>query len=76
MGWRVANPEPSVEMDLLVRTDGTLVNMGGRCSSGWKVGKQLRIETPGAGGVRKSLGSHWNCTLGHVLSTDEMCGHD
>mmetsp|Transcript_32147 Transcript_32147/g.78360 ORF Transcript_32147/g.78360 Transcript_32147/m.78360 type:complete len:1264 (-) Transcript_32147:792-4583(-) len=36
--------------NLLVRSNGTLVNMGGRCSSGWNVGERLRIETPGAGG--------------------------
>jgi len=36
--------------NLLVRSNGTLVNMGGRCSSGWSVGERLRIETPGAGG--------------------------
>jgi N-methylhydantoinase B/oxoprolinase/acetone carboxylase alpha subunit len=36
--------------NLLVRSDGTMINMGGRCSSSWKVGERLRIETPGAGG--------------------------
>lgn len=36
--------------NLLVRKNGTMVNMGGRCSSGWNVGERLRIETPGAGG--------------------------
>lgn len=36
--------------NLLVRNNGVVVNMGGRCSAEWQKGERLRIETPGAGG--------------------------
>jgi len=36
--------------NLLIRKDGVVVNMGGKCSCDWDVGERLRIETPGAGG--------------------------
>ena len=36
--------------NLLIRRNGILVNMGGRCSSSLEVGERLRIETPGGGG--------------------------
>merc|ERR1712078_441503 len=40
--------------NLLVRKNGVAVNMGGRCSTSWKVGERLRLETPGAGGYGKA----------------------
>jgi len=36
--------------NLLIRRNGTLVNLGGRCSGKLKLGEKLRIETPGGGG--------------------------
>jgi 5-oxoprolinase (ATP-hydrolysing) len=36
--------------NLLVRSNGIVVNMGGRCSGSLNVGERLRIETPGGGG--------------------------
>jgi len=36
--------------NLLIRDNGVVVNIGGRCSCPWKVSEHLRIETPGAGG--------------------------
>jgi len=36
--------------NLLIRNNGVVVNIGGRCSCPWKVSEHLRIETPGAGG--------------------------
>lgn len=36
--------------NLLIRDNGVSVNIGGRCSTAWKVGERLRLETPGAGG--------------------------
>ena len=36
--------------NLLVRNDGTIVNLGGRCSAPIDTGERLRIETPGGGG--------------------------
>jgi N-methylhydantoinase B/oxoprolinase/acetone carboxylase alpha subunit len=36
--------------NLLIRNNGVVVNMGGRCSGDWHQGERLRIETPGAGG--------------------------
>ncbi|KAL3922607.1 MAG: hypothetical protein SGILL_002117 [Bacillariaceae sp.] len=36
--------------NLLIRNNGVVVNMGGRCSGDWETGERLRIETPGAGG--------------------------
>ena len=36
--------------NLLVRKNGIVVNMGGRCSGNLMVGERLRIETPGGGG--------------------------
>jgi 5-oxoprolinase (ATP-hydrolysing) len=36
--------------NLLVRTNGIVVNMGGRCSGVIGAGEKLRIETPGGGG--------------------------
>lgn len=36
--------------NLLIRQNGVTVNIGGRCSTDWKVGERLRLETPGAGG--------------------------
>mmetsp|Transcript_16483 Transcript_16483/g.35896 ORF Transcript_16483/g.35896 Transcript_16483/m.35896 type:complete len:1053 (+) Transcript_16483:21-3179(+) len=36
--------------NLLIRENGVAVNIGGRCSTSWKVGERLRLETPGAGG--------------------------
>ncbi|KAG7369030.1 hydantoinase B/oxoprolinase-domain containing protein [Nitzschia inconspicua] len=36
--------------NLLIRNNGVVVNMGGRCSADWHKGERLRIETPGAGG--------------------------
>jgi len=36
--------------NVLIRRDGTVVNLGGRCSRKLMVGEKLRIETPGGGG--------------------------
>jgi 5-oxoprolinase (ATP-hydrolysing) len=36
--------------NLLIRENGIVVNMGGRCSGPMDVGERLRIETPGGGG--------------------------
>lgn len=36
--------------NLIIRDDGVVINVGGRCSCPWKVSERLRIETPGAGG--------------------------
>jgi len=36
--------------NLLVKKNGIVVNVGGRCSSSIDVGERLRIETPGGGG--------------------------
>jgi 5-oxoprolinase (ATP-hydrolysing) len=36
--------------NLLVRRDGVLVNLGGRCSTSIDAGERIRIETPGGGG--------------------------
>jgi 5-oxoprolinase (ATP-hydrolysing) len=36
--------------NLLVRKNGVIVNMGGRCSGSLDIGERLRIETPGGGG--------------------------
>eukprot|EP00538_Stauroneis_constricta_P012873 CAMPEP_0119550994 /NCGR_PEP_ID=MMETSP1352-20130426/4403_1 /TAXON_ID=265584 /ORGANISM="Stauroneis constricta, Strain CCMP1120" /LENGTH=1270 /DNA_ID=CAMNT_0007596997 /DNA_START=435 /DNA_END=4247 /DNA_ORIENTATION=+ len=36
--------------NLLIKKDGIMVNMGGRCSGNLGVGERLRIETPGGGG--------------------------
>jgi 5-oxoprolinase (ATP-hydrolysing) len=40
--------------NLLIRENGIVVNMGGRCSGDWNRGERLRIETPGAGGYGKA----------------------
>jgi 5-oxoprolinase (ATP-hydrolysing) len=39
--------------NLLVRNDGILVNIGGRCSTSIHTGERLRIESPGGGGFGK-----------------------
>jgi 5-oxoprolinase (ATP-hydrolysing) len=36
--------------NLLIRENGIVVNMGGRCSGPMDAGERLRIETPGGGG--------------------------
>jgi 5-oxoprolinase (ATP-hydrolysing) len=36
--------------NLLIRKNGIVVNMGGRCSGSMDTGERLRIETPGGGG--------------------------
>uniref|UniRef100_A0A7S2S486 5-oxoprolinase n=1 Tax=Eucampia antarctica TaxID=49252 RepID=A0A7S2S486_9STRA len=36
--------------NLLVRKNGVIVNIGGRCSTSIDVGERLRIQTPGGGG--------------------------
>jgi 5-oxoprolinase (ATP-hydrolysing) len=36
--------------NLLIKKDGIVVNMGGRCSGKLELGERLRIETPGGGG--------------------------
>lgn len=41
--------------NLLVRKDGLIINMGGRCSGSLNVGERLRIETPGGGGYGHAL---------------------
>lgn len=44
----------STGRNLIVRKDGLVVNMGGRCSGSLNVGERLRIETPGGGGYGKA----------------------
>mmetsp|Transcript_27108 Transcript_27108/g.59295 ORF Transcript_27108/g.59295 Transcript_27108/m.59295 type:complete len:1400 (+) Transcript_27108:291-4490(+) len=39
--------------NLLIRKDGVVVNIGGRCSTSIDVGERLRLETPGGGGYGK-----------------------
>ena len=39
--------------NLLIRKDGVVVNIGGRCSASIDVGERLRLETPGGGGYGK-----------------------
>lgn len=36
--------------NLLVKRDGMIVNIGGKCSTTIDTGDRLRIETPGGGG--------------------------
>ena len=49
--YGMAGGEPGAcGRNLLIRENGVVVNMGGRCSSKWGKGERLRIETPGAGG--------------------------
>jgi 5-oxoprolinase (ATP-hydrolysing) len=36
--------------NLLIQPKGIMVNLGGRCTTDWKPGETLRIETPGGGG--------------------------
>jgi len=40
----------STGINLLVKNNGIVVNMGGRCSGSIDLGERLRIETPGGGG--------------------------
>ncbi|CAJ1921532.1 unnamed protein product [Cylindrotheca closterium] len=40
--------------NLVVKQNGTLVNLGGRCSGQLMLGERLRIETPGGGGYGPS----------------------
>jgi len=42
--------EGSTGRNLLIRKNGIVVNMGGRCSGSMNVGERLRVETPGGGG--------------------------
>ena len=42
--------EAACGRNLLVKTNGIVVNMGGRCSGILEAGEKLRIETPGGGG--------------------------
>ena len=39
--------------NFLIRKDGVVVNIGGRCSASIDVGERLRLETPGGGGYGK-----------------------
>lgn len=49
--YGLAGGEPGAcGRNLLVRANGIMVNMGGRCSGNLNVGERLRIETPGGGG--------------------------
>eukprot|EP00978_Attheya_sp_CCMP212_P003417 scaffold7033_cov40-Attheya_sp.AAC.1 len=43
--------------NLLIKKEGIIVNVGGRCSTSLDVGEKLRIETPGGGGY----GTSENC---------------
>lgn len=53
--YGLAGGEPGERgRNLLVRKDGILINMGGRCSGSLNVGERLRIETPGGGGYGKA----------------------
>jgi 5-oxoprolinase (ATP-hydrolysing) len=52
--YGLAGGEPAAcGRNLLVRENGIVVNMGGRCSGKLKLGERLRIETPGGGGYGK-----------------------
>jgi len=46
--------DASTGRNLLVRKNGIVVNIGGRCSGSIDVGERLRIETPGGGGYGAS----------------------
>lgn len=49
--YGMAGGEPGERgRNLLIRRDGTVVNLGGRCSGKLMLGERLRIETPGGGG--------------------------
>lgn len=49
--YGLAGGEPGASgQNLLIRRDGIVVNMGGRCSGDLHAGDRLRIETPGGGG--------------------------
>lgn len=37
-------------LNLVVRNDGVLINIGGRCTKSIDIGERLRIQTPGGGG--------------------------
>jgi 5-oxoprolinase (ATP-hydrolysing) len=53
--YGLAGGEPAAcGINLLVRKNGIVVNMGGRCSGMLKIGERLRIETPGGGGYGKA----------------------
>ena len=43
----------STGRNLLIKANGIVVNMGGRCSGELQAGERLRIETPGGGGYGK-----------------------
>jgi 5-oxoprolinase (ATP-hydrolysing) len=52
--YGLAGGEPAAcGRNLLVRENGIVVNMGGRCSGKLNIGERLRIETPGGGGYGK-----------------------
>jgi 5-oxoprolinase (ATP-hydrolysing) len=52
--YGLAGGEPAAcGINLLVRENGIVVNMGGRCSGKLNLGERLRIETPGGGGYGK-----------------------
>jgi 5-oxoprolinase (ATP-hydrolysing) len=42
--------EAACGRNLLIKKNGIVVNMGGRCTGHLEVGERLRIETPGGGG--------------------------
>lgn len=45
--------DASTGRNLLIKQNGIVVNMGGRCTGELKPGERLRIETPGGGGYGK-----------------------
>jgi 5-oxoprolinase (ATP-hydrolysing) len=36
--------------NLMIKNDGLIINIGGKCSTTINAGDRLRIETPGGGG--------------------------
>jgi 5-oxoprolinase (ATP-hydrolysing) len=49
--YGLAGGEPGAcGRNLLIRENGIVVNMGGRCTANLHAGERLRIETPGGGG--------------------------
>jgi 5-oxoprolinase (ATP-hydrolysing) len=47
--------EGACGLNLLIRKNGIVVNIGGRCSGSIGIGERLRIETPGGGGYGKAI---------------------
>jgi 5-oxoprolinase (ATP-hydrolysing) len=44
-------------LNLVVRNDGVVINVGGRCTKSIDIGERLRILTPGGGGYGSAVGT-------------------